>query len=126
MDGTVTLHQPANSEHVSYSLVKRAGSTGDGEQCSVYRLRTIMGMLGHSIVDLLKMDVEACEYAVIRDILSDAIPIRQFCVEFHDRDPGIGIRQTSAAISQLRSAGYRMFSVSPSGEEFSFLRDAVA
>ena len=119
LDGTIVLHPPIDPKHVSYSLVERPG---DGAICPVYRLSTIMRMLGHTRIDLLKMDIEGSEYDVIEDLLRERLPIAQICVEFHHRWPEIGNRKTELAIEHLRSAGYRLFHVSPSGEEFSFMR----
>lgn len=119
VDGTMTLHPPADPEHVSYSLVERGG--GEKSECPVYRLRSIMQMLGHTYLDLLKMDVEGCEYDAIASLLADSVPIRQLCIEFHHRWPEIGKIKTDSAITALRSAGYRIFHVSPAGQEFSFI-----
>jgi FkbM family methyltransferase len=117
-DGTMTFNPPSDPTHVSYSPVDRGGEKVD---CPVYRLSSIMRVLGHDHIDLLKMDIEASEYDVIPDLLADQIPIRQFCIEFHHRWPEVGRRKTDSAISALHSAGYRIFHVSPSGEEFSFI-----
>jgi FkbM family methyltransferase len=117
-DGTMTLHPPADPTHVSYSIVERPGEKA---LCPVYKLSTIMQMLGHEHIDLLKMDIEGCEYDVIGNLSAERIRIPQICVEFHHRWPEIGNRKTDVAIEQLRSIGYRLFDVSPSGEEFSFV-----
>ncbi len=118
VDGTITLHPPADPTHVSYSLVERPG---EKVVCPVYKLSTIMRMLGHDQIDLLKMDIEGCEYDAIENLLSEQIAVPQICVEFHHRWPEIGHRKTDMAIEHLRSSGYRLFDVSPSGEEFSFI-----
>ena len=119
-DGTIMLHPPTSPAHVSFSVVEHGG--GPGVQCAVYRLRSIMRMLGHTRIDLLKMDIEGCEYGVIRDIVSEALPVHQLCIEFHHRWPEIGIDKTEEAITSLRSVGYRTSYVSPSGQEFGFIR----
>lgn len=119
-DGTIMLHPPTNPGHVSFSVVEHGG--GPEAQCPVYRLRSIMRMLGHTRIDLLKMDVEGCEYGVIRDIVSEALPVHQLCIEFHHRWPEIGIDKTEEAITSLRSVGYRISYVSPTGQEFGFIR----
>jgi len=55
-------------------------------------------------------------------MLARRIPVKQLLVEFHHRWPQIGIEKTKRAIQALNAAGYRIFSVSPSGEEYSFQR----
>jgi FkbM family methyltransferase len=119
-DGTIRLYPPRDPSHVSFSVVEHGA--GPEAECRVYRLRTIMQMLGHTEIDLLKIDIEGCEYSVISDIVSDAIPVRQLCVEFHHWWPEIGVGKTDDAILILRSAGYRISHISPSGHEFSFIR----
>jgi len=43
-------------------------------------------------------------------------------IEFHHRFAHIGIKRTRQAISKLNRAGYKIFHVSASGEEFSFIK----
>jgi FkbM family methyltransferase len=83
-------------------------------------LRTIMLELGHSRIDLLKMDIEGAEYEVIEDILKEKIHIQQLLIEFHHRFRNVGIKRTRTTVKALKSAGYRIFHISPSGEELSF------
>ena len=92
----------------------------------MHRLGTIMKKLGHASVDLLKMDIEGAEYDVLTDMLTQRIPVKQLLVEFHHRWPEVGIEKTRHAIRSLNEAGYRIFNVSPSGEEYSFLRTQVS
>lgn len=49
----------------------------------VRRLGTIMSELGHTRLDLLKMDIEGAEFAVVRDMLSSRIEVDQLVVEVH-------------------------------------------
>jgi hypothetical protein len=46
--------------------------------------------------------------------------VDQLLVEFHHRWPEIGLLKTRNTVDQLNSAGFRIFDISPSGEEFSF------
>ena len=102
------------------TIVRRKGSEPT-VWAPVHRVTTIMKDLGHTSIDVLKMDIEGAEYAVIRDVLRNSIEVRQLCVEFHHRWAEIGVSKTREAISALRSHGYRLFHVSDSGEEYSFL-----
>jgi hypothetical protein len=95
---------------------------GPAIEAPVYRLSTIMKTLGHSRVDLLKMDIEGAEYGVLADLLVSKIRPQQILVEFHHRWPEVGSDKTCVAIRNLNQAGYRIFNTSPSGEEYSFIR----
>ena len=72
-------------------------------------LRSLMKQNGHAHIDLLKLDIEGCEYEVIDDILEHRIPVRQICVEFHNGIvPGIRRRQTIRSILKLLTRGYKL------------------
>jgi FkbM family methyltransferase len=88
----------------------------------VHRLETLMTMLGHDHIDLLKIDIEGAEYGVLTDIVNGNIPIKQIIVEFHHRKKGIGVTATKRAIIGLTTNGYELFHISASGQEFAFLR----
>jgi FkbM family methyltransferase len=124
-DGTLPFYPPADPAHVSYSVL--GGRDGaEPVMGEVRRLGSIMRELGHTHIDLLKMDVEGAEYGVIRDLVAERIPVRQLLVEFHTRFPGVGARTTREAIRTLNDAGWRIFAVSPSGQEYSFLHPGSA
>lgn len=90
----------------------------------VQTLRTFMKNLGHTRVDLRKMDIEGAEFPVLEDLLGEEVPVKQLLAAFHHRFQGIGIRKTQEMIGRLRAYGYRVFYVSPSGEEISFVLEA--
>lgn len=119
-DGIATFNPPENSAHVSYSVVPRDTTSGSIVKAPVRRLTTIMRALGHQSIDLLKMDIEGAEYDVISDLLSSRVQVDQLLVEFHHKWPEIGLLKTRNTVDQLNSAGFRIFDISPSGEEFSF------
>lgn len=122
-DGTASFSPPVDPTHVSYSMV-RSDQVGSAIRAPVRRLATIAAMLGHTHINLLKMDIEGAEYAALPDCLSSGLEIDQILVEFHHRWSSIGIAATKRAISFLRGAGYRIANVSPSGGEFTLLRDS--
>src|SRR6266404_1803800 len=107
-DGMLRFAPPKSPAHVSHSIVQRAGSER-AIWAPVRRITTIMKDLGHDSLDLLKMDVEGAEYAVLQDVLENSVPVTQLCVEFHHRWREIGVSRTREAISALRAGGYRIF-----------------
>jgi FkbM family methyltransferase len=117
-DGSLSFGAPDNPEHVSYTTFKSEGVT---IQCEVYRLATLMEKLGDRRLDLLKMDIEGSEYDVISDIERTTLRPRQLMIEFHHGKYGIATEKTRSALSGLRRMGYRIFSISSTGREYSFL-----
>jgi FkbM family methyltransferase len=122
-DGRATFYPPEREDHVSYSVVDGAVKNTAPVFGQVQRLDTTMRTLGHERIDLLKMDIEGSEYAVIDALVTTPVLVRQCLVEFHHRLPGIGAQRTHHAVQQLRQCGFKLPVSAWSGEEYSFLRD---
>jgi FkbM family methyltransferase len=121
-DGNVIFRAPQDPSDVSYRVVPH-GSLGVALiEAPVQRLESILKNLGHQKIDVLKMDIEGAEYDVVEDLLSSQIPVKQLLVEFHHSWQEIGMKRTQEAVSALNQAGYKIFYVSPSGTEFSFVK----
>jgi len=121
VDGTITLFSPDDPNWVADTVYAKQYSTSKGVPCPVYRLATIMQMLGHSKLALVKMNIEGGEYAAIADLLRSEISVPQLLISFHHTFKEIGTATTLAAIRALNSAGYMTCSVSYNGEEVAFL-----
>lgn len=103
---------------------REVGAVPRFERATV-RSRTVAELMNeHDLekLDLLKLDIEGGEYAVIDSVLDAGLAVRQIAVEFHHRFAGIGWGKTHRAISRLRENGYRLEWVSDWGEEFLFVR----
>jgi len=120
-DCVAEFHPPSNPRHVSHSILSHSPSAKASISVSLRRLPTIMTELKHDRIDLLKMDIEGAEYGVIDDLVKSGIRPQQILIEFHHRFKGVGSGKTRAAIRALERAGYSLFSVSASGEEYSFI-----
>lgn len=120
-DGMADFFAPDHQNHISYTLLD---NQYHGKSCTIQvkKLKTIMNELGHNYIDLLKMDVEGAEYEVIVDILDCNIEIKQWLIEFHHRFKNIGLYKTKNIVKRIQSAGYKIFSISASGEEYSFIK----
>lgn len=116
----ITFYPPENQDHVSYSTKKNDEQVGI--QLPVYRLKTIMENLGHKKIDLLKMDIEGAEYEVIKDLITSNIDVKQLLIEFHHRFDKNSKKDTLNAINGLRNFGFNIFYISPTGEEYSFIK----
>jgi FkbM family methyltransferase len=124
-DGVARFQAPAKLKFESFSMVRSSG-LGQPIDAPVRRFGTLAGMLGHSRVDILKMDIEGAEYEVLPDILESGVPVGQFLVEFHHRWKEVGAARTRWAIASLEAAGYVVAAVSSSGTEYTFLPKAGA
>ena len=123
-DGEASFAPPDNPQWDSFSTIS---SSDRSISCSVLTFRSMMKRLGHGSVDVLKMDVEGSEYEVIEEVLKGDFFPNQFLIEFHHGLHGIRVQKTRDSIELLRRSGYRLFDVSLSGREMSFVHcDAIA
>jgi FkbM family methyltransferase len=118
LDGVVDVVEPENPAHVSFSMANGRAPTATFD---VRRLATLMEENGHRTVDILKLDIEGFEYEVLQDILTCGIRPKQILVEYHHNMFGIPAKNTKDSVNLLRSNGYKLFHVSDSGREYSFL-----
>jgi FkbM family methyltransferase len=119
-DGTAHFAPPMPG-YISFSMV-RGGGRGDVMRAPVRRLKTLQQTLGLPAPDLLKMDIEGAEYAVLGDVIASGYRPAQILVEFHHRYRETGARKTREAIALLREAGYRIAFVSGNGMEYTFVQ----
>ena len=108
-------------------LVERHGKGGKKrgpvfQRAPCRRLSTLLKELPMAPIDILKMDIEGCEYAVLDDILPGGIFPGQIAVEFHHRFEEIGIQKTRWAHQSLGRHGYQLAHISPWAEEFLYVR----
>jgi FkbM family methyltransferase len=120
-DGIAQFFPPENPNHVSHTILPKDGSQYKPIEVKVHRLETIMKSLGHQKIDILKMDIEGAEYAVIENILNSDIQIDQILVEFHHRFENVGIDKTKQTIKSLNNYGFKIFYISDNEEEYSFI-----
>lgn len=119
VDGVLEFSPPSNAEHVSFSTPTPGSGT---ILLPVQRIRTFAEKLGHRHIDLIKLDIEGSEYAVIDDLVREGPMPQQLLIEFHHGMYGIPLVKTATALATLRNAGYRIFDVSPTGREISFIQ----
>ena len=108
-DDKLRFYAPANSQNVSYSLTNLQG-TSDYIEVDCVSLKTAMTMNGHDRIDLLKLNVEGAEYAILNSAFDDGIFPRMLLINYDEvhtqgdaEAPG-RLRQIAARIESL---GYR-------------------
>ena len=112
-DAVLKFFMPKNPAHVSCSTVNlQKTDTFFTAQC--HRVATVMGQLGDTHLDLLKMDIEGAEYAVIRDIVSSKILPRILLIEFdevHSPQDRAAADRIRHHVGLLHDAGMRCIAV---------------
>jgi FkbM family methyltransferase len=123
-DGELPFYPPRKAGSTHFSQERRGGWFAQQEPVigQVRRLATIMASLGHTRLDVLKLDVEGSEFDAVPDILASGIEIDQLLVEIHYHFRSRSFRAGVALIEQIKAAGMRCIHVSPRGFEFSFVR----
>ena len=71
-DGTARFAAPRKRKFASFSMVRQEG-VGPAVEAPVHRLTTLIDMLRLPPPDVLKLDIEGAEYAVLADLLAGAI-----------------------------------------------------
>lgn len=117
------LKKDGTKSDVMFTMIPEEETKDDVIEVPAYSLATITEKLGHSRIDVLKMDIEGAEYEVLEGLLNSPVLPTQLLVEFHHRFVENGLQRTYDIIDQLKGAGYRIFAISEIGREISFLRE---
>jgi FkbM family methyltransferase len=120
-DGETDFYLPPQPDFISHSLIRARQYSAESIRVPVAKLSTVMKRFGHSRIDVLKMDIEGAEYAVLTDIMKDNIEVGQILVEFHHRLSSVGVHKTRAVLSSLDDYGMRICYVCPRVEVFTLI-----
>ena len=123
-NGTIKLFLPRNTNHVSASCQQASHISGEAFEAPCFTLDTLLDQLGWDAADIVKMDIEGAEYAVIEEsVRSGAIDkVNQLLIEFHHYFSGFSSSDTTHVIHLLRKHDFVIGWVSPSGHEVLFIR----
>jgi FkbM family methyltransferase len=105
-DGTVRFYGPRDPAHVSHSITNLQ-QTETFFEGPVKTLQSAMVECGHERLDLLKMDIEGAEYAVIREMIRSGVQPRVICVELERHGPWPNV----SLLVRLRRQGYALVCV---------------
>lgn len=124
-DGTLTLYPRVRSNgtlsRTMFTMIPEPRNAHLGQEVPALTVSSMATQLGHTHIDLLKMDIEGAEYEVLDELISSGPLPRQLLIEFHHRHRGVGRERTERSLRQIRDRGYRAFAVSENMREFSFL-----
>jgi len=100
--GSKRFYLPADSTQVSASLTKNLG--GGHIDCDFLSFEDVLNKLGHTYVDLAKIDIEGEEYNLFQDWLNRGYtpPIGQIWVEFHPERAGYTNFSTNQFVRKLK------------------------
>lgn len=111
----LTFHAPQLENYASYSVCL-FNESDKVIRAPVDRLGNIMRELGHAQLDLVKIEIEGAEYAVIDTIIEDQLDIKMIVVEFdevyHPRNIGYHLR-IKRCCKRLLKAGYVLVHSTP-------------
>ena len=130
-DGTLTFNLPpeASADLVNASAVADYG-TGRSTVTTLpcLTLASAMQLCEIETPDILKMDIEGAEYAVLEQALANnwLAGVSQVLVEFHHFLPGLAPAQTRQAIAALQQAGFGIAWIGRTNHEYLFTRSVPA
>jgi FkbM family methyltransferase len=113
-DGEIDLFAPEDESHTSFSISDMQ-HTDRAVRTPARRLSTLMDELGHDRIDLLKLDVEGAEYAVLDDLLKGGLRPPVLCVEYHRTTT---MEHMIGGVRRAEAAGYRVVHVHRSDVTF--------
>jgi FkbM family methyltransferase len=117
LESRCTLHEAALGDHVGETTIeldrgsqfRRSGLSG--QQVAMVTLDSLIPP--DAVVDLLKIDIEGAEYAVLEAISPDTLRrIRRIALEFHPQAP------PDSAVDPLVASGFRVTNFQNDGEGY--------
>jgi FkbM family methyltransferase len=102
------FYKPLNEKYVSHTFIENMYSN-DYDNVEVDSLKNIMVNLGHTHIDILKLDIEGSEIVVLDQMVEDGIFPKYICVEFDLKLKNVDHKnETKIIIDKLINSGYKM------------------
>lgn len=115
-DQKMWFNAPADDRHVSHSITE-ASSSDAGFEADCRSMKSIMKMLGHDRLDLVKMNIEGAEDVVLRSMLDAGIHPRCIICTWEGRG---ALRKAFSWTRLLRAKGWNL--CGRKGWYFTYLR----
>lgn len=116
-DAEIKFYNPRKAHFSSYSILNLRHQD-DYITAPVKTIQSLMDELGHTHVDLIKMDVEGAEQMVIPNLIADKIQTQVLCIEYDQPVETFSrlawrcFTQSMILTVQLKQAGYHLVHVS--------------
>lgn len=122
-DGIERFYLPKNTSFVSGSISVESNNIDRENAVDVpmKNIRSIIEEMGHTYIDVLKMDIEGTEFDVLDDILALNC-IGQICAEIHYFFYQDGKRRLSNFIKTMNNSGYMLAAKTEDMEVFTFVK----
>jgi FkbM family methyltransferase len=101
-DSEQRFYAPRDGDHVSHSI-QNLQRTATYFTARCRRVSSVMAELGHERLDLLKLDIEGAEYAVLDSLAEDGIEPKLLVIDVH---PIPTLQHAISALRSLRRRGY--------------------
>lgn len=115
-DQEALVKSVAGLQFYPWGLVSRDEANKEGSQAhgTMHSLEQIMKMLNHTWVDVLKLDIEGYENAVLQEFAGNVPPVTQLLVELHIF-PSFNSypKDVAATLMAVRQAGFKVFRKEP-------------
>lgn len=118
--GMLRFYAPKDPAHVSHSIVNLQRTSDFFFEAECWSIPDAMRELGHSRIDLLKLDIEGAEYEVLGSILDSGIDVSAVCVEFDQPTP---VRRLLKQVRDMKRASYDLVAID--GWNYTFLRSST-
>jgi FkbM family methyltransferase len=115
-DTTLRFYRPKDPAHVSHSIVNLQ-KTHPAFEAPVRRIDSLMAELGHTSVDLVKIDIEGAEHKVLASMLKAGIRPTVLCFEV---DRPVSAFRLWRTIRRVKHHDYELAAVD--GWNFTFVR----
>jgi hypothetical protein len=116
--------QVSASGVANYQNETRVDASPQTFEAPCVTLRSAMQLCQQTKIDILKMDIEGSEYAVLEQAINEGWlqSIQQILVEFHHFLPGLEAGQTKKIVASLKQNGYRIAWIGRTNHEYLFTR----
>lgn len=110
-DATMHFFAPKNPEHVSHSIVNlQRTDSSHGLQANCMTVASFCRSRGIDRIDILKLDIEGSEYAVIGSLIESGLRPTVLCIDFDEIRIPLGnnrMERILGALDRLGKCGYK-------------------